>query len=396
MADVKISALPAATAATASEVPVNQAGTTKKVAMTAAGAAIIEAATAAAQRTAMGLSYAVADVNDANYTITTPDRMVGVRGLTAGRTQTLPAATGSGRRHLIFDVDGGCLPMFRIIVAPNGTDTINGRNASVKMWAPWSSWEFIDAASGTWLAMPSMFGMATLNPIGRGDVFVMENDLLGTGGGTDALFSVSAANGSVSASQPGGSADSKAKGAWGLIPGTSAGHYGTIRAPGANNSFVFRQWSRVVIEWLSSIRTTHDATNDSLTTWGICESLTTSDVANAAVFQIDRATNATNILGVCASSSTRTKTSLATGHAADVGGWHRYCLDLTPGTDCKFYIDDVLKATVSTNVPGSTSTSSSSIVSQARWVAGAMASAAISHDRIRAVYLPNNTYARAD
>jgi len=49
MADTKISAMIAATAATASTVPVVQGGVNKKVAMTGAGAAMIEAATTAAQ-----------------------------------------------------------------------------------------------------------------------------------------------------------------------------------------------------------------------------------------------------------------------------------------------------------------------------------------------------------
>ena len=58
MADTKISALPAATANTAAEIPVNEAGTTKKVSMTAAGATVLEAADATAQRTALGLGTA--------------------------------------------------------------------------------------------------------------------------------------------------------------------------------------------------------------------------------------------------------------------------------------------------------------------------------------------------
>lgn len=51
MADTKISAMTAATAATASTVPVVQGGVNKKVEMTGAGAAMIEAATSAAQLT---------------------------------------------------------------------------------------------------------------------------------------------------------------------------------------------------------------------------------------------------------------------------------------------------------------------------------------------------------
>lgn len=65
MADAKISALPAATADTAAEIPVNEAGTTKKVSMTAAGAAILEDANAAAQRTTLGLGTAAVEASGA-------------------------------------------------------------------------------------------------------------------------------------------------------------------------------------------------------------------------------------------------------------------------------------------------------------------------------------------
>lgn len=56
MTDTKSSAFSAATAATASSVPVVQGGANKLVAMTAAGAAMIEAANAGAQKTLLSLS----------------------------------------------------------------------------------------------------------------------------------------------------------------------------------------------------------------------------------------------------------------------------------------------------------------------------------------------------
>jgi len=71
MSDTKISAMTAATVATASTVPVVQGGANKKVTMTGAGAAMIEAANTAAQQVLLGIAGGGA-IGLGGFTLTVP------------------------------------------------------------------------------------------------------------------------------------------------------------------------------------------------------------------------------------------------------------------------------------------------------------------------------------
>lgn len=88
MSDTKISAMTAATVATASTVPVVQGGVNKKVTMTGAGAAMIEAANAAAQQVLLGIIGGGA-IGLGGFTLTVP--ATGTAAL-LGVAQTFTAA----------------------------------------------------------------------------------------------------------------------------------------------------------------------------------------------------------------------------------------------------------------------------------------------------------------
>jgi hypothetical protein len=117
MANTKISALPAATADTAAEIPVNEGGTTKKVAMTAAGAALIEDANATAQRTTLGLG--TASVQDVAAFATaaqgaTADSALqpdgdgsALTGITAAQVSALPAASAAVGAKITSKITAG-------------------------------------------------------------------------------------------------------------------------------------------------------------------------------------------------------------------------------------------------------------------------------------------------
>lgn len=79
-------------------------------------------------------------VNDATGAPSGVDRIVAYTALTAGRTVNLPAAASYpwGARLVIVDETGNCSSSKTITVAPNGTDTINGVNASVVLSAPFA------------------------------------------------------------------------------------------------------------------------------------------------------------------------------------------------------------------------------------------------------------------
>jgi hypothetical protein len=111
LADAKISALPAATADTAAEIPVNEGGTTKKVSMTAAGAAIIEDADAATQRTTLGLGTIATQAAN-NVTIS--------GGSVTGITDLAVADGGTGASTLTGLVKGNGTSAFTAVTAPSG------------------------------------------------------------------------------------------------------------------------------------------------------------------------------------------------------------------------------------------------------------------------------------
>ncbi len=67
-------------------------------------------------------------VSDAAYTALTTDRLIAYTAITAPRTVALPASSSypTGTVLTIVDESGACSPTNAILVAPNGTDVING------------------------------------------------------------------------------------------------------------------------------------------------------------------------------------------------------------------------------------------------------------------------------
>jgi len=59
----------------------------------------------------------------------------------------LPVATGSGNVGVIKKVDANA---HSVVITPNGTDTIDGVNATVSIAAQWSYVKICDAQAGAW------------------------------------------------------------------------------------------------------------------------------------------------------------------------------------------------------------------------------------------------------
>lgn len=71
-------------------------------------------------------------VADVNYAVTGTEGIIAYTSITATRTITLPAANtfAPGRKLFIVDESGSATTAITINVTPNGTDTINGLNAT--------------------------------------------------------------------------------------------------------------------------------------------------------------------------------------------------------------------------------------------------------------------------
>lgn len=74
---------------------------------------------------------------------------------------------------------------------------------------------------------------------------------------------------------------------------------------------------------------------------------TNSATVNTARFLISTST----LYAVTATGAANTNTDISSG--ITTSSWHTYEIFFTPGTDCKFYVDGVLKATHTTNLPAS-------------------------------------------
>lgn len=98
----------------------------------------VQSFTAAQKQTALkniGVDQ-VTTHGDSDMTIAATDRTVATSAaLTAPRTWTLPAATAfnAGEEVVVADVFGGVSLLNTLTVAPNGSDTLNGVNAGIKL-----------------------------------------------------------------------------------------------------------------------------------------------------------------------------------------------------------------------------------------------------------------------
>lgn len=92
-------------------------------------------------------------VNDANYTITGTDyQLIAYTVLNADRTVTLPPATSANQRIRIIDESSTCSSARRIIIAPNGADTISGGISTVINF-PGGSVYFESNGAGKWTTL---------------------------------------------------------------------------------------------------------------------------------------------------------------------------------------------------------------------------------------------------
>jgi hypothetical protein len=75
-----------------------------------------------------GSSVAKTTVSDANYTVLSTDRVIGIATLTAARTLSLPAASSfpTAQTLLMFDESGAASSSLAVTVAANGSDKIDG------------------------------------------------------------------------------------------------------------------------------------------------------------------------------------------------------------------------------------------------------------------------------
>ncbi|WP_298353940.1 hypothetical protein [Rhodoblastus sp.] len=120
------------------------------------------------------LSNARTTVSDANYTVLSTDRMVAMTAITAARTFTLPAASAypTGTRLVIVDESGGCSSLNRINVTPNGTDTIDGVNATALVNQPYGYLALesngLASGNGKWTILDQPTGMIPTQPLAQG------------------------------------------------------------------------------------------------------------------------------------------------------------------------------------------------------------------------------------
>lgn len=109
-------------------------------------------------------------VADANYTISnTANQMIAFTSLSTARTLTLPAATTANQRVRVVDESFTCNDTRRIIVAPNGTDTVSG-SANAILNFPGASAYFESNGAGKWTTLstteiPLSAGIVTLPTI---------------------------------------------------------------------------------------------------------------------------------------------------------------------------------------------------------------------------------------
>lgn len=152
MADVKISALPATSTLSASDlVPVVQGGTTKALSPTTVGSNLVTLAnpsaitfpkiaanntvateSAATHRVSIGLDQRTG-VADTDYNVLATDRVVSYTTLSAARVVNLPAASAfnPGQEVIIGDTSGSCSATKTITITRAGADTIDGATTEV-------------------------------------------------------------------------------------------------------------------------------------------------------------------------------------------------------------------------------------------------------------------------
>ncbi len=120
------------------------------------------------------VSNARTTVSDANYTILATDRTVAVIAITAARVFALPAASAypTGTRLVIVDESGGCSSVNLINVSPNGTDKIDGVNATALINQPYGYLALesngLGSGNGKWTILDQPAGMIPTQTLAQG------------------------------------------------------------------------------------------------------------------------------------------------------------------------------------------------------------------------------------
>ena len=119
-----------------------------------------------------GFAYGVTDVNDTNLTVTIQNPFIVINSLTAARTITLPAISGTQMNFLVIDPKQLVTATNTISFIPNGApsgDTINGASATtVGMNAAGQMVTLESDANGHWTMVTDNTGTSPYLPLSGG------------------------------------------------------------------------------------------------------------------------------------------------------------------------------------------------------------------------------------
>ena len=136
-------------------------------------------------------------VSDAAYTALTTDRLIAYTAITAPRTVALPASSSypTGTVLTIVDESGACSPTNAILVAPNGTDVINGvATTPIQIGSPYAYVQLESNQAGKWTVINGALNKqvlvgrvgaqciieinaSTIGPVTSGSVYTFTNGI---------------------------------------------------------------------------------------------------------------------------------------------------------------------------------------------------------------------------
>ncbi len=136
-------------------------------------------------------------VSDAAYTALTTDRLIAYTAITAPRTVALPASSSypTGTVLTIVDESGACSPTNAILIAPNGTDVINGvATTPIQIGSPYAYVQLESNQAGKWTVINGALNKqvlvgrvaaqciieinaSTLGPVTSGSVYTFTNGI---------------------------------------------------------------------------------------------------------------------------------------------------------------------------------------------------------------------------
>lgn len=293
---------------------------------------------------------------------------------------TVPA----GQRLVIADESGSIRPWFRLQIAPNLTQTIDGENIYTNLYYPYSMITLISNGLNGWtIENIKPVGTAITSPQGKRSQYCYENELpLGAGNSQPGDIRVNASNVTVAPNSDGIYAVGSAQ----IPAGTGSGHYGSIVSGGmASSRLRIGNTKNRWVEYNVKIDNLPDATNDAVVRIGFSDSTNTSAPTNGAFFNILRSVDAVNWIIRTTENSSTTTASTAVPFTA--GTFQRFGVEIKDDlTAAYFFIDDVLVGTITTNVPTINRQVSTQVA--AMWVVGST-TRSITVDRIREHFIVN-------